>query len=164
MFCSFFGRILLECCWQGSSTHNTAGCCLHNSLVSGVSNARPALLCYAARGHTYILSVLWKKNTHYFHRCTVHFEIYVVHSPTNALFINLVESFKFTLKYTIISLVHVSVSNDHHQGALSVPNWSYIYVKTVGKITSLYKLGDVAALTLHCTQHTCRSTTCCLIT
>jgi len=31
-----------------------------------------------------------------FYRRTVHFEIYVVHSPTNALFINLVKSFKFT--------------------------------------------------------------------
>jgi len=51
------------------------------------------------------------------------FEIYVVHSPTNALFINLVKSFKFTLKYTIISfLLHISVFNDHHQGALSLPN------------------------------------------
>jgi len=88
-------------------------------------------------------------------------------------FINLVKSFKFTLtlilltwriwwasnnasswqmgfnwafkglKYTIISFLHVSVFNDHHQGALSVPGWSYIYVKTLGKITSLYKLGDV---------------------
>ena len=57
-----------------------------------------------------------------FYRCTVHFEIYVVHSPTKALFINLLESFKFTLKYTIISLLHVSVFNDHHQGALSLPN------------------------------------------
>ena len=57
-----------------------------------------------------------------FYRCTVHFEIYVVHSPINTLFINLVKSFKFTLKYTIISLLHVSVFNDHHQGALSVPN------------------------------------------
>ena len=56
------------------------------------------------------------------YRCTVHFEIYVVHTPTNALFINFVKSFKFTLKYTIISLVHVSVFSDHHQGALSVPN------------------------------------------
>ena len=75
----------------------------------------------------------------------MHFEIYVVHSPTNALFINLVKSFKFTLKYTIISLLHVSVFNDHHQGALSVHNGSNIYVKTLGKITSLYILGDVAA-------------------
>jgi len=32
---------------------------------------------------------------------------YVVRSLTNALFINLVKSFKFTLKYTIISLLHV---------------------------------------------------------
>jgi len=49
-------------------------------------------------------------------------EIYAVHSPTNAIFINLVRSFKFTLKYAIISLLHVSLVNDHHQGALSVPN------------------------------------------
>jgi len=51
----------------------------------------------------------------------VHFEIYEVHSPTNALFIILVKRFKFTLKYTVISLLHVSVFNDHHQGALPVP-------------------------------------------
>jgi len=57
-----------------------------------------------------------------FHRCTAHFEIHAVHSPTNASFINLVKSFKYTLKYTILSLLHVSVFNDHHQGALSVPN------------------------------------------
>ena len=91
----------------------------------------------------------------------MHFEIDVVHPPKNALFINLVSSFKFTLKYTTISLLHVSVFNGHHQGALSVPNYSYIYVKTLGKITSLYKLGDVAAsrraacvlCVLHCTAH-----------
>ena len=47
---------------------------------------------------------------------------YIVHTPTNALFIKLVKSLKFTLKYTIISLLHVSVFNDHHQRALSVPN------------------------------------------
>ena len=29
----------------------------------------------------------------FFHLCTVHFEFYVVHTPTNPLFINLVESF-----------------------------------------------------------------------
>jgi len=33
--------------------------------------------------------------------------IYVVHSPTNALFINLVKILKFTLKYTILSILHV---------------------------------------------------------
>ena len=33
--------------------------------------------------------------------------VYIVHSPTNALFINSVKSFKFTLKYTIISFLHV---------------------------------------------------------
>jgi len=30
--------------------------------------------------------------------------VYAVHSPTNALFINLVKSFKFALNYTIKSL------------------------------------------------------------
>jgi len=47
---------------------------------------------------------------------------YTGHSPTNALFINLAKSFKYIIKYTIISLLHVSVFNDHHQRALSVPN------------------------------------------
>ena len=46
----------------------------------------------------------------------------VVHTPRNVLFIDLIKIFKFTLKYTIISLLHVSVFDDHHQGALSVPN------------------------------------------
>jgi len=39
-----------------------------------------------------------KVNVYNFYHSTVHFEIYVVHTPTNALFINLVKSFKFTLK------------------------------------------------------------------
>jgi len=46
----------------------------------------------------------------------------VAHTPANVLFINFGKSFKFTLKYTIISILHVSVFNDHHQGDLSVPN------------------------------------------
>ena len=50
----------------------------------------------------------------FFYRRTIRFEIYVVHSPTIALFIDLVKSSKFTLKYTIISLLHVLVFNDHH--------------------------------------------------
>jgi len=58
----------------------------------------------------------------FFNRCTVPFEIYAVHTPTNAPFINLVKSSKFTLEYIIISLLHVSVFNGRHQGALSVPN------------------------------------------
>jgi len=48
--------------------------------------------------------------------------MYVVHTPTNALFINLFKSSKFTLKYVIISLLHVSVFNDSHQGAATSPN------------------------------------------
>jgi len=47
---------------------------------------------------------------------TVHFDIYKVHTPTNALFIKLEEVLKFTLKVTFDLLVHVSVY-DHHQGA-----------------------------------------------
>ena len=49
-----------------------------------------------------------------FYRCTLHFEIYIVHSPTNALFINVVKRFTFILKYTIISLLHVSFFNPYH--------------------------------------------------
>ena len=64
-------------------------------------------------------------NTQNVYLFTVSFEIYVLHTPTKSLFINLVKSFKFTLKYTIISLLHVSVFNDHHQRALSVPIESY---------------------------------------
>jgi len=72
--------------------------------------------------HIWVKSLLdftlfWLNHKHtfnfFFYRCVMHFEIYVLHTPTNALFINLVESFKFTLKYTIISLLHVSVLNDH---------------------------------------------------
>jgi len=130
-----------------------------------------------------------------FHLCTVHSEIYVVHSPINALLINLVnplnaelnliyhllallgahhilhvssirfKSVKFTLKYTIISLLHVSVFNDHHQGALSVPNGNYIYVKTLGKITSCVLCAvQNESLILLCKQHKRRSSTCCHIT
>jgi len=71
---------------------------------------------------------------------------YIVHSPTNALLINFVKSLKFILKYTIISLLHVLVFNDHHQGDLSVPNYGCIFVKTA------------------CHRAACRSTTCCHIT
>ena len=68
----------------------------------------------------------------------MHFEIYVVHTPTNALFINLVNSFKFTLKYTIISLLYIYIYI-----YIYIHVCSYIYVKTLGKITSFYILGDV---------------------
>jgi len=65
----------------------------------------------------------WNKVLHFFYRCTVHFEIYPVHSPTNALYINLVKTFKFTSKYTTNSLLHDSIFSDHHQGFSSVPNY-----------------------------------------
>ena len=79
-----------------------------------------------------------------FYRCTVRFEIYAFHTPTYALFINLVKSFKITLKYTIL-----------------------ITEQQVSDISPFYELADTSripvhtpwlSLTLHCTQHTCRST------
>ena len=48
------------------------------------------------------------------------FGYYIVHSPTNSLLIKLGKSLKFALKYTQISLLHVSVY-DHHQGAGTEP-------------------------------------------
>ena len=69
----------------------------------------------------------------------MYFEIYVVHSQTNALFTNLVKGFKFTLKYTIISLLHVSVFNDHHQGALSVPVlWQHAGLRHAATSPNIY--------------------------
>ena len=52
----------------------------------------------------------------FLYHCSVRSEIPIVHSPTNALFIKLGKVLKFTLKYTQISLLYVSVY-DHHQGA-----------------------------------------------
>jgi len=70
-----------------------------------------------------ILFILSKYGIDYIHLIQKNsYLVFVVHTPTNSLSINSVKSFKFTLKYTIISLLHVSVFNDHHQGALSVPN------------------------------------------
>jgi len=43
-----------------------------------------------------------------FYRCTVHFKIYAVHTPTNTQFIKLGNVLKFALKYTLISLMHLS--------------------------------------------------------
>ena len=36
----------------------------------------------------------------FLNRCTVHFDIYTVHTPTNALYIKLDKVLKFTLKIT----------------------------------------------------------------
>ena len=80
--------------------------------------------------------------------------IYPFHPPTNGLLINLVKSFKFTLKHTIISLPRVSVFNDltkvifmlKHSAKLRRYIYIYIYI---------YKLGHVAA---------CRRVACVLYT
>ena len=44
----------------------------------------------------------------------------VVHTPTNAPFIKLGKVLRFALKYTVISLLHVSVY-DHYQGTCTAP-------------------------------------------
>jgi hypothetical protein len=53
--------------------------------------------------------------------------IYSVHSPTNALFIKLEKALKFTLKFTLSLLLHVSVY-DHHQGAYAGARLKLYYV------------------------------------
>ena len=40
------------------------------------------------------------RRRHLFYRCTVHFDIYKVHTPTNALFIKIDRVLKRTLKIT----------------------------------------------------------------
>ena len=62
-----------------------------------------------------------KQNLSNFYRCTMHSNIYVVHTPTRALFIKLGKVLKFTLKYALISLLRVSVYH-HHQGACTAPD------------------------------------------
>jgi len=54
----------------------------------------------------------------FFYRCTVHFGIYKVHTPTNALFIKLDKVFKFCIKNPFDLLLRVSVY-DYHQGAFT---------------------------------------------
>ena len=60
-------------------------------------------------------------NKIFFHRCAVHFEFYIVHSPKNALFIDLVKSFIYIKIHNNIAPTCFGL-NDHHQGALSVPD------------------------------------------
>ena len=56
-------------------------------------------------------------------------EISAVRSPTNVLFINFVKNYKFALKYTITSLLHVYLYLTK----------VIFYVKTLGKIFSSSK-------------------------
>ena len=54
----------------------------------------------------------------FLYRCTVHFDIYKVHTPTNALFIKPDNDFKIYIKNHFDLLLHVSV-HDRHQGAFT---------------------------------------------
>ena len=73
----------------------------------------------------------------FFYRCAVHFSAIIVHSPTDALFIKFEKSLKFTLKFTLSLLQHVSVY-DHHQGAY-VRAWLNLYQKSVN-VKSLHAM------------------------
>jgi len=67
----------------------------------------------------------------------VHFDIYKVHAPTDALFIKLDNVLKFILKITFDLLLHVSVY-DHHQGAFARARLKLYLGKDLVKTTSLY--------------------------
>jgi hypothetical protein len=54
--------------------------------------------------------------------------VYRVHSPTNALFIKPERALKFTLKFTLSLLLHVSFY-DHHQGDYDGAWLKLYYVK-----------------------------------
>jgi len=47
------------------------------------------------------LNANYTTNFYFLYRCTVHFDIYTVHTPTNTLFIKLDKVSKFTLKITL---------------------------------------------------------------
>jgi hypothetical protein len=64
-----------------------------------------------------------------FNRCIVHFDIYRVRSPTNALFIKLEKALEFTLKFTLSLLLHVSVY-DNLQGPYAGA-WLKLYSITI---------------------------------
>ena len=53
-----------------------------------------------------------------FHRCTVHLDIYKVHTPSNAVLIKIDKFFKIYIKNHFDLLLHISVfKEDHHQEA-----------------------------------------------
>ena len=80
----------------------------------------PVASCFCVELVSYVKERTYTEGIYNFYHCTMHFEIYVVHSSTNALFINLVKSIKFTLKYIKLLLLHFSVFNDHNQVTLLV--------------------------------------------
>jgi len=55
-----------------------------------------------------------------FYLCNVHFLIYILFTHQQMYFLFNLEKFKFIIKYTLLSLLHVSVF-DHPQGACTEP-------------------------------------------
>jgi len=64
----------------------------------------------------------------FFYRCTVHSDIYKVHTPTNAIFIKLDKVLKFTLKITLTCSYMFRSTTIIREPSLE-PSESYIYVK-----------------------------------
>jgi len=56
------------------------------------------------------------KRTYFFYRCTMHYGICILFTHQQLHFLLNLEKFKFTLEYTQLSLLHVSVFN-HPEGA-----------------------------------------------
>jgi len=72
----------------------------------------------------------YKQQSNFFYRCTVHFGIYKVHTPTNALFNKFDKVLKFTLKITsTCSYMFRSFSKTIIREPSSEPSWSYIRLK-----------------------------------
>ena len=82
-----------------------------------------------------------------FYRCTVHFDIYKVHTPTNALFIKLDKVLKFTLKITsTCSYMFRSLSTTIIRESSLKPSLIYIRLRFGKKKLRRYTLcGGVAA-------------------
>ena len=91
--------------------------------------------------------ILW----YIFYSCTVHYGIYILFTHQQMHFLLNLEKFKFTLRYTQLSLLHVSVF-DHPQGALQSLAIVIFLLKLSVKLCSI-SCGYVAA---------CRETACVL--
>jgi len=61
----------------------------------------------------------------FFYRCAVHFDVYKVQPPTNALFIKLDRVLKFTLNITFTCCYMFRSTTVNREPSLE-PSWSYI--------------------------------------
>jgi len=75
-----------------------------------------------------INDVSCKVDRNHFYGCTVHFDMYKVHKPTNVLFIKLDNVLKFTLKITLTCSYMFRSKTIVREPSLEL-SYSYIYVK-----------------------------------